>query len=136
MTAQLPIEPGMELPSQRRTPTEVELFLYAAAVWLPHRIHYDHPYTTEVEGQPGLLVQGPLQAIYLDQLVRTALDDGWRITGFTYRHRAPAFAGDELTCSGTITAVSDDGGTLRVDVSCTRPDGTVTTSGELTLAQR
>ena len=36
-----------------------------------HRIHYDHPYATEVEGYPDLVVHGPLTAILLAELART-----------------------------------------------------------------
>lgn len=125
------IEQGAELPAQRRTPNEVDLFLYAAAVWLPHRIHYDRRYATEVEGQPDLLVQGPLQAVYLEQAVRGALGRGWRPISYSYRHTAPALVGDELVLTGTIVEVDPDGERLRIEVACTRSDGTATTSGEL-----
>ncbi|MBA8909929.1 hydroxyacyl-ACP dehydratase HTD2-like protein with hotdog domain [Aminobacter ciceronei] len=33
-----------------------------------HRIHYDRDYACEVEGYPGLLVHGPLQATLLMNL--------------------------------------------------------------------
>ena len=43
------------------------LFRYSALTFNTHRIHYDQPYTTEVEGYPGLLVHGPLLATLLLQ---------------------------------------------------------------------
>ena len=42
---------GDALPERSHTPTNVTLFLYNAAVWNPHRIHYDEGYTTQVEKQ-------------------------------------------------------------------------------------
>jgi 3-methylfumaryl-CoA hydratase len=40
----------------------VLLFRYSALTFNGHRIHYDTPYATDVEGYPGLVVHGPLQA--------------------------------------------------------------------------
>ena len=41
------------------------LFRYSALTFNGHRIHYDRRYATEVEGYPGLIVHGPLQAALL-----------------------------------------------------------------------
>lgn len=41
------------------------LFRYSALTFNGHRIHYDRRYVTEVEGYPGLIVHGPLQAALL-----------------------------------------------------------------------
>lgn len=43
-------------------PTPVMLFRYSAVTFNGHRIHYDHPYATEQEGYPGLVVHGPMIA--------------------------------------------------------------------------
>jgi 3-methylfumaryl-CoA hydratase len=43
----------------------VLLFRYSALTFNGHRIHYDRPYVTGVEGYPGLIVHGPLQASLL-----------------------------------------------------------------------
>ncbi|MGE8153992.1 FAS1-like dehydratase domain-containing protein [Pseudomonas vancouverensis] len=43
-------------------PTPALLFRYSAVTFNGHRIHYDWPYATEVEGYPGLVVHGPLIA--------------------------------------------------------------------------
>ncbi len=46
-------------------PTPPLLFRYSALTFNTHRIHYDHPYVTGVEGYPGLVVHGPMQAALL-----------------------------------------------------------------------
>lgn len=46
-------------------PTPPMLFRYSALTFNGHRIHYDAPYAREVEGYPGLIVHGPLQATLL-----------------------------------------------------------------------
>jgi 3-methylfumaryl-CoA hydratase len=56
----------------RRTvmPDPVLLFQYSAVTYNTHRIHYDQPYATSVEGYPSLLVHGPLTATMLIELAR------------------------------------------------------------------
>jgi itaconyl-CoA hydratase/mesaconyl-C4 CoA hydratase len=52
-------------PGQWREAVEPDatlLFRYSAVTFNGHRIHYDWPYVTEVEGYPGLVVHGPLIA--------------------------------------------------------------------------
>jgi 3-methylfumaryl-CoA hydratase len=51
-------------------PDPVLLFRYSAVTFNSHRIHYDQPYSTNVEGYPGLVVHGPLIATLLADLLR------------------------------------------------------------------
>lgn len=72
-------------------PDTVMLFRYSALTGNGHRIHYDHPYVTQVEGYPGLVVHGPLQATLMAaQALETA--PGARLRRFAYRGRRPCFA--------------------------------------------
>ena len=48
--------------------------MYNAAIWNPHRIHYDEPYTTGVEHHPAIVIDGPLQGDWLAQVVTNWLD--------------------------------------------------------------
>lgn len=65
------------------TPTSVMLFRYSALTFNGHRIHYDHPYATTVEGYDGLVVHGPLQATLLLNLAATV--GGMAPSRFAYR---------------------------------------------------
>lgn len=96
---------GMALGPLTRAPDALDLFLYSAAVWLPHRIHYDEPYTTEVEGHPALLVQGPLQGVYLAQLLDHSFGDAVQLRRLRFRHQAPVHVGQTLVCRGVVTTV-------------------------------
>jgi 3-methylfumaryl-CoA hydratase len=126
------LQVGDELAELRRTPDAVDLFQFSAAIWLTHRIHYDAAYTTDVEGHPGLPVHGPLQAVYLEQLVRSDLESRLgtrvRLTRFRYRHVAPAYVGETLVCRGHVTSVEDDRVTCEVWAAV---DDRRTTIGEL-----
>jgi 3-methylfumaryl-CoA hydratase len=77
----------------------VALQRFSAATANPHRIHYDHPYVTSVEGYPGLIVHGPLLLLSLLELIRLDLPDVV-VTGVRFRAQAPVFAGDAVDLSG------------------------------------
>ena len=66
------------------------LFRFSALTYNAHRIHYDREYATNVEGYPGLVVHGPLQAILLADAVRR-ICPGRAVASFDFRSTAPAF---------------------------------------------
>jgi 3-methylfumaryl-CoA hydratase len=70
------------------------LFRYSALTFNGHRIHYDLPYATGVEGYPGLVVHGPIQATLLFNLA--SMRAGKPPERFTYRGLSPAFSGAPL----------------------------------------
>ena len=126
---ELPPE-GSEVPIVERTPTAVDLFMFSAAAWLLHRIHYDLPFTTDQDGHPGLLIHGPLQGVYLTQSVERWLGPVVRLRSVNYRHLAPAYLGDSLECGGTVTASTPATATIELDLWVRKSDGTLTTSGK------
>jgi 3-methylfumaryl-CoA hydratase len=79
-------------PAWERTirPDDVLLFRYSALTFNGHRIHYDRRYATEVEGYPGLIVHGPLQATLLVDLLRRSLPQV-DVKRFTFRAMSPLF---------------------------------------------
>lgn len=76
----------------RRTvaPDPVMLFRYSALTFNGHRIHYDQPYATKVEGYPGLVVHGPLIATLLMDLIRRERPEA-RLARFAFRAVSPLF---------------------------------------------
>jgi 3-methylfumaryl-CoA hydratase len=76
--------------SRTITPDPVLLFRYSAVTANGHRIHYDQPYATRVEGYPGLVVHGPLIATLLLDLVRRNRPEA-RLTTFAFRAIRPLF---------------------------------------------
>jgi len=80
-------------------PDPVMLFRFSALTFNGHRIHYDHPYTTGVEGYPGLIVHGPLTAILLLDLVRRFAPDR-AVATFGFRTRRTFFVDQPLTLVG------------------------------------
>jgi 3-methylfumaryl-CoA hydratase len=68
----------------------VLLFRFSALTYNGHRIHYDRPYATQVEGYPDLVVHGPLLALLALELPRVHAP-GRAVRSFGYRLIRPAF---------------------------------------------
>lgn len=102
-----PTTEGLPVPSLSRAinPSPVLLFRYSALTYNGHRIHYDRDYVTRVEGYPGLIVHGPLQATLLLDLA-AKLKDGARPKHFSFRALSPLFDLAPFTANGAVT----DGG--------------------------
>ncbi|ASW02382.1 FAS1-like dehydratase domain-containing protein [Paraburkholderia aromaticivorans] len=81
----------------------VMLFRYSALTFNGHRIHYDYPYVTEVEGYPGLIVHGPLIATLLVDLVRRERPDA-TLQSFAFKAVRPTFAGQAFAVCGKPSA--------------------------------
>lgn len=84
-------------------PEETLLFRYSALTFNSHRIHYDRPYATTVEGYAGLVVQGPLVATMLLDLVARQQPDAL-IRTFSFRAIRPLLDGADFTLCGTPAA--------------------------------
>ncbi len=98
--APAPTAAGTQADWQRDlTPDEVLLFRYSALTFNGHRIHYDKPYVTDVEGYPGLVVHGPLIATLLVDLVRRNAPNAF-VRRFEFKAVRPSFSGDVLHLKG------------------------------------
>ncbi len=106
------------------------LFRFSALTYNAHRIHYDRPYATGVEGHPGLVVHGPLQAIAMAEAARRLAGLSAGAVRLDYRLVAPMYDGEGLVASADHTV----DGTLRTRVATRagRPtaEGTLTPLGE------
>jgi len=85
--------------SREIAPDSVQLFRYSALTFNSHRIHYDRPYVTEVEGYPGLIVHGPLIATLLVDLLRRNLPQA-TVRSFSFRALRPLFDIHRFTVCG------------------------------------
>ena len=88
-----PVTPPQAAPAEAAwarsvVPDPVLLFRYSALTFNGHRIHYDRPYATGVEGYEGLVVHGPLIATLLADLASRERP-GARLTRFAFRAVRP-----------------------------------------------
>ena len=134
MTAPAGLSEGFEFPPLERTPDALDLFLYSASVWLPHRIHYDVPHTTGVEGHPALVVQGPLQGVYLMQLLTAHIGVTAEVKRFAFRHQVPVYVDQTLRCRGRVSAVDAAAGELTCELWTELEDGRRATVAEAYVA--
>lgn len=96
-----PAEPWPGAEGWDMTTTSTLLFRYSALTFNGHRIHYDAPYAREVEGYRGLVVHGPLQAIWMQNLAATLF--GTAPARFDYRGLAPLICGDAVRVEARMT---------------------------------
>jgi 3-methylfumaryl-CoA hydratase len=92
------------------------LFRFSALTYNAHRIHYDRDYARQVEGYPGLLTHGPLQALAMVEAARAAGYHGDKHDGrlhFDYRLTSPLFDHQGMVVSAArdqdamVTSVRD-----------------------------
>ncbi|MGO2860531.1 MAG: FAS1-like dehydratase domain-containing protein [Brevibacterium sp.] len=106
-------------------PNEVMLFRYSALTFNSHRIHYDYPYVTEVEGYPGLVTHGPLTAtLLLDAFITNHTEA--QVTGFRFAAKSPLFANEQIHLVGRSV---EDG---VHEVSAFAPDGKMAMTAQAT----
>lgn len=105
-------------------PDPVLLFRFSALTFNGHRIHYDRPYATGIEGYPGLVVHGPLTAMLLVRLVRR--NAARPVQAFSFRGLAPLFDLAPFRLIGR-----PDGDTVALEAQ--GPDGKAAMSAEADL---
>lgn len=133
MTAMARIEtirPGDKLPERLFEPDTIQLFLYNAALWNAHKIHFDHPYATEEEGYPGLVVQGPLMGDWLTQCVLEWLGDDGVLASISYTNRQYSCLGEVLRSEGKVLSVDPETREVEIEVNILNADGEIVIPGQ------
>jgi len=108
MTEYTNIEIGDQLTPRSFETTIVQLFMYNAAVWNPHRIHFDLDYAKNEEGYAGIVNDGPLQGDWMTQIVVDWMGESARLKSFKYSNRQASYLGDRLQAVGTVVGKDDE----------------------------
>ena len=127
------VSEGDVLPGRAFKCTEVELFLYNAVLFNAHRIHYDLPYATEVEGYPGLVIAGPQIGDWMVQCAEQWAGEDAMVVNVSYSNRLASYIGETLTTGGTVTEVDVEAGTVKLDMFVKNEAGDVVTPGTVTV---
>ena len=102
-----PAKPAAAPPAAKHRQTHISdpvlLFRYSALTFNGHRIHYDRDYVTKVEGYPGLIFHGPMQAALLVEFA-AHLHGGTAPKTFSYRGLQPLFEGGEFSVNANEVA--------------------------------
>jgi 3-methylfumaryl-CoA hydratase len=123
------IKSGDALPTREFLCTNVQQFLYNAALWNAHRIHFDYPYATGVEGYTGLVVAGPLMGDWLTQCVVEWMEEEATLLSFEYSNRKAAYTGDTLSSGGRVLDVKQATGTVGLELQISNSAGEVIAPG-------
>ncbi len=126
------VKVGQTIPPLVKQPTEIDVFLFSAVTWNPHRIHYDADFAREHESLPGVLVHRPLHGCYLEQMLTDWVGDRGRLKIISWANRGPAKAGDTLTCRGKVTDKHTEDGQnfIRCEIWVENDKGVVLTPGK------
>jgi hydroxyacyl-ACP dehydratase HTD2-like protein with hotdog domain len=123
------LQTGDPLPVRELQPDIVQSFFYNAALWNAHRIHFDEPYATQVEGLPGLVIPGPLLGDFLTQVALEWLGDAGRLVSMEYSNRRVSYVGETLRATGRVKSVDRDRRETTLELFILNAAGEVTTPG-------
>lgn len=122
---------GEALPEMVKNASRAQLFLYSAATWNPHRIHYDREYAA-TEGHPDVLVHGPLQGAWLSQYVTDWMGPRGRMLTLAWQNRGRAFPEQDLRFKGRVAGKREEDGRGVVDLEVWEENG----AGEVLMPGR
>jgi 3-methylfumaryl-CoA hydratase len=111
------LKSGDLLPERVFKPDNIQLFLYNAALWNAHRIHFDYPYATEVEDYPGLVIAGPLLGDWLNQCVVDWVAEDGVLASIEYSNRKASYIGETLRSGGKILSIDLDKREVELEVT-------------------
>jgi len=106
-----------------KRPDMIQLFMFSAAIWAVHRIHWDTPYA-QSEGLKLPVLPGWMLSCYLSQIASAKAPAGQRIRSLEHRYRASGFPGDTVICS-----TREDAEPGAIEVVAENQDGAVLVTG-------
>jgi acyl dehydratase len=107
---------GDALPTLTRTIKTTDIIAYAGATWDWHRVHYDREFL-EAKRIKAPIVDGQELGAILAESIQDWLGPEAFITRLHFRFAAMVYAGESVTCHGTVTEVSGNGITLELSMS-------------------
>lgn len=93
------------VPELRLTPDHTQIFMFSAATWNRHHIHYSKD-AALAEGLPDVVVQRALIGNLFARLLTNWLGDAGEIRELGWKVTQSAVPGCELTISGNAVAVA------------------------------
>lgn len=123
---------GQILPELVKGPmTPLHIMRWSAATENWHRIHYDYPFSRQVDGLPDVLVNGSWKQQIMCQYVKDLLGrDGW-LWKIRFQFREMDVQGNTIIAGGTVEEVTEhDGlGYVKFDITLSNQTGLITSRG-------
>jgi len=92
------------IPALVVVPDRMQLFMFSAATWNRHRIHYDKDEAL-AEGLPDVVVQRALLGDFLARMLTDWLGDAGDIRRLSWRVVGSALPDVALSCTGNVVAL-------------------------------
>jgi len=124
------LQVGQSLPELIKQPTYAHLFMFSAATWNRHMIHYNTEYARG-DGLEDVAVHRALIGNYLAQVLTHWLGNDGRLRTLEWSVRSSAKPGDRLRCGGRIKEKHQVGDELIVvcELSVAQEDGQLVAPG-------
>ena len=116
------IKVGDELPDLRKTVTVEQIRAYAEASGDRNPIHLDDQFARGA-GLPGVIAHGMLTMAFVTQLVTDWLGDRGSVRRLQGRFAGMVRPGDEVRCTGTVSAKDDTRGRITLSLSAVNQRG-------------
>jgi acyl dehydratase len=127
-----PIKPG-DVARRARRITRRDIELFTAITGDRNPIHYDDELAARSRFG-GVVVQGGVTSGLLNALVAEQLPGpGSVFLEVSWRFRAPARPGDQITATATVTSVREDKPVYGLDTTITNQDGVVVLDGSVVV---
>lgn len=101
------------LPELVVTPTPMQIFMFSAATWNRHHIHYSRD-AAVAEGLPDIVVQRALIGNLFVRLISDWLGDSGDIRRISWRVLSSALPNRKLRCEGVVSGREDLDGEIRL----------------------
>lgn len=102
------IEEGMPIPALVKVPTPMQLFMFSAATWNRHLIHYNTEFAAS-DGLANVAVHRALIGGFLAQMLTDWIGDDGDIATLEWSVRGSAAINEPLSCKGTVTSMQSSG---------------------------
>jgi acyl dehydratase len=128
---------GVPLPSLVLGPLTAPILMrWSAAIENWHRIHYDHPFATNHDRLPDLVVNGTLKQQFIMQMLRRLVGaQGWAWK-VEFQFRSMNLVGETLKMWSSPTAWHElsDYGLVALDIGILNENGVESTPGRAVVA--
>jgi hydroxyacyl-ACP dehydratase HTD2-like protein with hotdog domain len=123
--------PGTTLPELVKIPDHRQIFMFSAATWNRHAVHYSTT-SAQSEGFRDVVVQRALIGNYLAQLITEWIGEEGELEQLQWKVVHSAYPGDTLTCSGEVVEnlALESGRRIRCEVRMMNQEGQIIARGE------
>ena len=125
----------MQIPELTVCPDHAQVFMFSAATWNRHHIHYSKGAAVS-EGLPDIVVQRALIGNFLARLITNWIGDSAELRKLAWKVTRSALPGEDIICRGRIKEKidSEDEKYVVCEVTASNENDELIASGDATVA--